>query len=393
MAAFVIMGFLLVLTCGAACAEQQGQVITPEIREWAKKIVLDEQRLGATVETNTLMVLYYRNNSGNATLDPLQKGLALMLITDLSQVKELQLVERVKLQALLDELAMGTTSVVATESAPRAGKLVGARWVVGGDLAALTAEGLEVTSRLVDIPTTMIVGQPTSKGVLEEFLQMEKEIVFDIVKLLHISLTPEAEATLGKPFSTSIKAVTALAVAVDASDHGDYIKAADLYEKALREDPAIPIAVAALKELKELGMLDGWKREHGLPPVGIKKADQASKSADTPSKNVAPVSNITSSVPSLSTDTTSKNVDLLSTVSNATSQTRIQAAPISSSVTGTQESPIISNPISTPAVINIISVSPVTITPIFPSPTDSAKSTLSSVNSMLKSIAPTNTRK
>jgi len=351
MTAIVMTGILLALCGGAAwAAGQQGQVITPETREWAKKVLLDEQRLGASAATNTLMVLYYRNNSGNAALDPLQKGLTLMLITDLSQVKELQIVERIKLQALLDELGMGASGVVAPETAPRAGKLLGARWVVGGDLAALPAERLEVTSRLIDVPTTRIVGQPTGTGVLEEFLRMEKEIVFDIVKLLRISLTPEMEATMGKPFSTSVKAVTALSVAVDASDHGDYIRAADLYEEALREDPAIPIAAAALQELRDLGLLDGWRRVHGLPPLKAKKSEEPSSSADS----------------------TTKSSDILSTVSNATSLIRMQAMPIIFSSIGPLDPKGVSSPIPSPLMKSIISSSPVTGSMIFPSPNVSA---------------------
>ena len=49
----------------------------------------------------TVAVLYFDNNSPNREYDVLQKGLADMLVTDLSQVESLQVVEREKLQALV----------------------------------------------------------------------------------------------------------------------------------------------------------------------------------------------------------------------------------------------------------------------------------------------------
>ncbi len=47
-------------------------------------------------------VLYFDNNTGDSGLDMPQKGFAEMMVTDLSTVDQLQLVEREKLQAIID---------------------------------------------------------------------------------------------------------------------------------------------------------------------------------------------------------------------------------------------------------------------------------------------------
>ncbi|MBU1948170.1 MAG: tetratricopeptide repeat protein, partial [Candidatus Eisenbacteria bacterium] len=62
----------------------------------------------------TLAVFDFENLSPDSLLTPLGKGLAAMLITDLSQADSLRLVERQRLQVLLDELGM-------THAAPPAG--------------------------------------------------------------------------------------------------------------------------------------------------------------------------------------------------------------------------------------------------------------------------------
>ena len=82
-----------------------GQVVTPEIKAWARKAVEGERELKAPPGRNTLAVLYFKNQTGQPEIDPLQKGIALLLITDLSKVKSLQVVERAQLQALVEELA------------------------------------------------------------------------------------------------------------------------------------------------------------------------------------------------------------------------------------------------------------------------------------------------
>ena len=93
------------LTCmlfvGSARA---GQVVTDATRSWAKEVLAQEKSLKLEPAPGTVAVLYFDNKSGRSALDPLKKGIALMLITDLSTVKGLRLVERTRIQALVEEL-------------------------------------------------------------------------------------------------------------------------------------------------------------------------------------------------------------------------------------------------------------------------------------------------
>jgi hypothetical protein len=127
--------------------------------------------------------------------------------------------------------------------------------MVGGDIAGVRQAELQVRSDLLDTPASKIIGQPASKGTLPELFRMEKELLFDIIKLLDIKITPDEEMRLRKPCSTNSKALFALFEGVDASDRQEYGKAAQLYEKALDNDPNICIADNALKELHSLGLV------------------------------------------------------------------------------------------------------------------------------------------
>jgi TolB-like protein len=241
-----------------------GQVVTDDTRSWAKKVLEQEKSLPAVTGKNTLAVLYFHNKTGQKDLDPVQKGMTLMLITDLSTVKDLQVIERVRLQALTEEMGLGVSGLVEENTAPRVGKLLGAKWLVGGDIDAGKPELLSVQSNLLDVPTTQIVGQPSSEGKLPELFRIEKDILFGIIKLLKIKVTPEEEARLRKPCSTNTNALLALFRGIGASDAGQYEKATDFYEKALREDPNICIAREALSEIKDLGLIAVKKKGREL---------------------------------------------------------------------------------------------------------------------------------
>ena len=66
---------------------QAGQVVTPELRQWAQQTIQQEKDLKTRSSADALAVLYFDNRSGVAALDPLQKGLTVMLISDLARLQ------------------------------------------------------------------------------------------------------------------------------------------------------------------------------------------------------------------------------------------------------------------------------------------------------------------
>jgi len=75
-----------------------------------------------------------------------------MLITDLSKVATLQVVERIKMQALLDEMSLGTSGLVDPNTASKVGKLLRAHFISTGDLKLGKVTKLDINPVLVDIP-------------------------------------------------------------------------------------------------------------------------------------------------------------------------------------------------------------------------------------------------
>lgn len=249
---------ILLMTVSAAWA---GQVITEEVRLWAKEALQQEKALAASGgAADTIAVLNFSNRTGAAELDPLQKGLAAMLITDLTQISSLQVVERVRMQALVEELGLGASGLVAPGTEPRVGRLLGARWLAGGDMAGDRAAVIDIRSDVLAVPDSRILGQPAAQGPLPEFFRMEKEILFGILALLKVEPSAEEEAALRRPLTLSLEALLRFAEGIDASDRGLYPKAAELYEEALQADPGFGAAAEALEELRSLGLIPPKRR-------------------------------------------------------------------------------------------------------------------------------------
>lgn len=262
-------------------ASAAGQIVTQEEREWAKKMVETEKSLADSPEKNSLAVLYFQNLTGRSELNSLEKGMALMLLTDLSQVPELRIIERIKLQALAEELKLGSSGLVAAKSAPRVGRLAGAEWIVGGDFTG-KKKTFTTKSRLLDVTSAKIADQFSVPGTYEEIIKTEKELVFTIVKKLNISLQPEVSAAISRPCSTNLKALDALFRGVDASDRGDYKKAESLYNEALAADPDVCVAASALQELLKM---DGYAKRS--TSMGSKARAVAAAKAETAQKDSA----------------------------------------------------------------------------------------------------------
>jgi TolB-like protein len=250
---FRLLSMLTVLFYSTALA-QAGQVITQGERSWAKEAVQQKKTMGAISTPNSIAVLYFNNTSGKDTLNPLQKGMAVLLLTDLEKLEQLQVVSRVRMQALLDEMALGSSGVVDKKNAPVVAKLLGAYFVVSGAIVKGFDHDLTIESSVLDVPFEALTEQATVAGTIGQLFKLEKEILFNIIDQLQITLSPAKKLELSKPLSTSTTALLALFLGIDHSDKGQYAQAAKMYEQALIEDPHLTMARSGLQEVKAMGL-------------------------------------------------------------------------------------------------------------------------------------------
>ena len=254
---------------------QAGQVITQDERAWARQILTQEKALGKRKTQNSLVVLYFNNRSGREDLTPLQKGLTVMLIRDLAKVKQVEVVERTKMQALLDEMELGTSGLMDAETAPEVGVLLRTSYVAGGDILQGTTTELEINASVFDVSLDKFTPLQPVVGSVNEIAKLEKKVLFSILEHMQIVLSPPEKAALVRPLSTSTAALLALFAGVDYSDRGLYLRAAQMYKQALLDDPKLKMAKDALKELKGMGLVTAEE-------LGEKKIKKQTAAPSTP---------------------------------------------------------------------------------------------------------------
>lgn len=217
-------------------------------------IVLLGQMVGAQGPTQrTVAVLYIENNSlvDKASLDPLQKGLTDMLITELSKIEGLNVVERAKLQALVDELQLGLSGLVDATTAQRVGKLLGAQTLVMGGFVKGFDGKIRIDVRLVDVETGRTIATDEETDQPKHLFKMVQRMSEAMASDLKVKLTEADKKRLKETENTSFEASVWYAKGLDLEDQGKVEEAARMYERALKENPTYARAKARLEALKD----------------------------------------------------------------------------------------------------------------------------------------------
>jgi TolB-like protein len=206
----------------------------------------------------TVAILYFDYQGSSESLWVLQKGLAQMLISDLSVLDGWQIVERDRLEALLAEHDLGRQGKLDPATAARVGKLLGARYMVlGGYFDVMDA--LRVDARLVEVETGRVLGSTGATSSAGDFLGVEQKISHDLERLL-IERAAEARASQPAPRRAPhikgparLKTRTALAYSKGLAllDKGDRAGARAQMKEVLKEQPDFRLAAADLDRLMQ----------------------------------------------------------------------------------------------------------------------------------------------
>jgi len=125
-------------------------------------------------QTTKVAILDFENTSGIAKYDGLGKAMSSMLITDIASnvsPKRLQLVERSQIQKILKEQNFQATSAVDKTSSVKAGKLLGVKYLLVGDIYILN-DVLVINARLTDTETGDIKFSKKQEGKLVGWLKL-----------------------------------------------------------------------------------------------------------------------------------------------------------------------------------------------------------------------------
>ena len=208
---------------------------------------------GASDARPTVAVLYFTNGALVPGTDygPLSKGMAEMLITEISRNPGVRVVERDRLQQLLAEQNLSSGDRVDKETAVKLGKLLGAHHLIMGGFIIQPNLATRIDIRSVNTETSQVEYVETVEGKADNMLAMVTQLGAKVntgLKLPNIPMrvpgTPGGSAgavgVVSRVASTKIdqlRAVMMMSSALEAQDRGDVPAAIALYKQAIDADP------------------------------------------------------------------------------------------------------------------------------------------------------------
>lgn len=223
-----------------------------QLQEAARSEVRDEQRLAQVPGApNVVAVLPLTFSGADTSLRPLGRGLAELLTTDLARSSRLTVVERLRLQAVLDELALQTTGATDSSSRVRAGRILQAGRLVQGSILQQGPQ-LRVDAAVIDVPTTRLTGATNDDRALDELLTLEKNIALGLFQQLGVTLTTAERNAIEQRPTHSLAAFVSFSRGLLSEDEGQLERAESFYREAVRLDPGFGAAQAKSQETRNL---------------------------------------------------------------------------------------------------------------------------------------------
>ena len=199
-------------------------------------------------------VLRFDNNTGDARYDHLGRALAAMMISDLSVVDEIQLVERERLEDLQKEMELQQSAYVDPSTAQTMGMMVGAEFVVTGAFTAMDPE-MRLDTRVDRVATSEVVKTANVTGKKDEFLDLEQRLADQLVDGLGVVLTGDEKERLRAQQESNhiddVETMVDLSVALCYLDGGDYADAFDQMRKVHDAAPGSGLVQVMFDHVKE----------------------------------------------------------------------------------------------------------------------------------------------
>lgn len=196
-----------------------------------------------TAEPLRVSVLYFDNTSDSPQLSWLEKGLADMLLTDLSLSEDIKGIEREELEKILDEQKFSLSGITAEDQSLEIGRLLSAELLLTGSFIE-SAGQIRIDCKLLDAESGELRSAVKSSGTLSEIFKMEAEIAGAVFNDLDL----EIPAGIKTSKSGSLNAAESYYKGLQLFDNGEYDRAIEYYRKAALEDPEYVKPRAGLEE-------------------------------------------------------------------------------------------------------------------------------------------------
>jgi cytochrome c-type biogenesis protein CcmH/NrfG len=223
-----------------------------ELQLAAKASIAREQQLGSQQgNPRTVAVMPLRFVGRDSSLQPLERGLAELITTDLARSSQLTVVERARLQAIVDEIALQRSGQTDSTTNVRAGRIIQAGRIVSGQIVQNEAR-LRVDAAIINTQTSAVAGGAANENTLEQLFTIERNIVLQLFDSLGVRLTTAERNAIEQRPTRSMQAFLAYSQGLQFEDRGQFDAALSAYQNAVRIDPAFSQALQRSAQVQQV---------------------------------------------------------------------------------------------------------------------------------------------
>jgi TolB-like protein len=248
------------------------------------------QPLLAQSSAPVVAVLYFDNNSfgkDRADYDGLGKGIADLLIADMASNPSMRVVERDRIQSVLQEQALVRSKSIDPQTAVRLGRILGAQYMITGGFMSDGKGGLVLTSRVINVETSAITNPVKLQAKTDDVLGLVAQLSTQLNSELKLpglprqtgdasrsdappasskalpassapprqqpTRVPERPTASPKPVKLDVRTALIYSRALDEQDSGNATRAAALYRAVLERFPDFGPARTNLAKVQKSG--------------------------------------------------------------------------------------------------------------------------------------------
>ena len=203
-------------------------------------------------DTRTLAILDFSNNSllEKEKYSSLSPGIAEIMITELSNIQSIKLVERQKINSLIHEMELSQSGLISEDNGIQVGKLLGAQFLVLGSYMVSFGQKIRVDIRIVEVETGLTV---KAEQVTDKVGNL-----FNIIKILNEKITKDLEIKLSKQELQALKSskisqdvIENFSKGLEFEKRGKIAEAKKMYYQTLKKDANFEPAKKRLQELSK----------------------------------------------------------------------------------------------------------------------------------------------
>lgn len=192
----------------------------------------------SSTDIKTIAVMPFDNNSVGKyqeKLGALGAGLASFFQYDFGKISALTIVERDKIDYILEEQKLSESGKVDQATAIKAGRILGAQLMVFGSFTQIDDDQTRVVVRAVNVETSEIMASVSEDGK-PDYFDLEKTLVEKLCNELNIQLSGEDKQLIDLGGTESLDATTLYSKGLEFEDKYDYKNAYEYFKQAYDMD-------------------------------------------------------------------------------------------------------------------------------------------------------------